>query len=123
MKNFKQLKVWQQGREIAIDVYKLSESLDRQQSYTFSSQITRAALSIPSNIAEGSGKRSDKEYFRYFEIALGSSFELETQLDIMRELKIGECAFIEALIDNTNEEQRMLYGLMNSLGKSLKADS
>jgi four helix bundle protein len=115
MKNFKQLKVWQKGREIAIDTYKMSESLDRQQSFTFSSQITRAALSIPSNIAEGSSKRSEKDYYRFLEIALGSSFELETQLDIMKELKISDALLFDDLIVKINEEQRMLYGLMNSL--------
>ncbi len=117
MKNFKKLKVWQRGWEIAIEVYKLSESLERQQSYTFSSQITCAALSIPSSITEGSGKRSEEEYFPYLEITLGSSFELEIQLDIMQELKIGESASMKVLIDRINEEQPLLYGMMNSLLK------
>ncbi|MEZ4720474.1 MAG: four helix bundle protein [Flavobacteriales bacterium] len=115
MKNFKQLKVWQQGKQIAIEVYKLSEKLDRQGSFTFSSQITRAAVSISSNIAEGSSRRSEKEYYRYLEIALGSSFELETQLEIMKELEVSEASEAAKIIELINEEQRMLHGLMNNL--------
>lgn len=115
MKNFKKLKVWQQGKKIAIEVYRLTEKLERQQTFTFSSQITRAALSIPSNIAEGSSRRSEKDYFRFLEIALGSSFELETQLEVMQELEIVSAKEIEVLIEQINEEQKMIYGLMNTL--------
>lgn len=115
MKNYKQLKIWHKGKMIATEVYKLSEMLEKQQSFTFSSQITRAALSIPSNIAEGSSRRSEKDYYRFLEISLGSTFELETQLEIMEELKIGDSSMISELISMINEEQRMIYGLMKSL--------
>ncbi|MDP4662953.1 MAG: four helix bundle protein [Salibacteraceae bacterium] len=117
MKNFKQLKIWQTGKEIAIATFKLSQKLDRSESFTFSSQITRAALSIPSNIAEGSSRKSKKDYARFIEIALGSSFELETQLEIMSELEIVPTSEVK-LIELINEEQRMLYGFL----KALKTD-
>lgn len=118
MKNFKKLKVWEKAWQIAIDVYRFSDTLERQQTFTFSSQITRAALSIPSNIAEGSSKRSEKDYYRFLEFSLGSAFELETQLDIMKELEIGDTDIIKNIMDEVNEIQRMLYGLMNSLSKA-----
>lgn len=102
MKNFKQLKVWQQGKQIAIQVCKLSDTLDRQGSFTFSSQITRAAFSIPSNIAEGSSRRSEKDYHRFLEIALGSAFELETQLEIMQELELTDSNDISKIIVTIN---------------------
>lgn len=118
MKNFKQLKIWQIGKKIAVATFKLSQTLDRSESFTFSSQITRAALSIPSNIAEGSSRKSKKDYARFIEIALGSSFELETQLEIMSELEIVPTSEVNKLIEVINEEQRMLYGFL----KALKTD-
>ena len=118
MKNFKQLKIWQTGKDIAVATFRLSQTLDRNESFTFSSQITRAALSIPSNIAEGSSRKSKKDYARFIEIALGSSFELETQIEIMSELEIIPKSEVDQLIELINEEQRMLYGFL----KVLKAD-
>ncbi len=115
MKNFKQLKIWQTGKEIALATYRLSQTLDRSESFTFSSQITRAALSIPSNIAEGSSRKSKKDYARFIEIALGSSFELETQLEIISELEIVSKSEVDQLIELINEEQRMLYGFLKVL--------
>ena len=115
MKNYKQLKVWQKGKSIAVNTYKAASKLEGQDAYIFTAQITRAALSIPSNIAEGSSRRSEKDYTRFLEIALGSSFELETQLEILAELAIVDSITVNELIEMLNEEQRMLYGLMNTL--------
>lgn len=115
MKNFKQLKIWQVGKQIAIQTFKLSRELNRDEAFTFASQITRAALSIPSNIAEGSSRNSKKDYKRFIEIALGSSFELETQIEIMSELELIAENKSTELIDLINEEQRMLFGFMAAL--------
>ena len=86
MKNFKELKVWQKGVEIAVTSYKLVDTFPTSEKYSLSQQITRAAVSIPSNIAEGSSRRSEKEYARFLEISLGSCFELETQYLIAQKL-------------------------------------
>ena len=80
MRNFKELKIWQKGFQIAGDTYNLIQSFPSTERFALSSQITRAAVSIPSNIAEGSSRKSDKDYSRFIEISLGSSYELETQL-------------------------------------------
>lgn len=80
MKNFKQLKIWQKGFEIATKKYLLTEHFPVQEKFGISSQLTRAAISIPSNIAEGSSRSSEKDYMRFLAIALGSCFEAETQL-------------------------------------------
>ena len=80
MRNSKELKIWQKGFEIAINAFKLIAAFPKEEKYGISSQITRAAVSISSNIAEGSSRKSEKDYNRFIEISLGSTFELETQL-------------------------------------------
>jgi len=80
MRNFRDLKVWTESMDIAKSVYSILNSLPEFEKFGLCSQISRAAVSIPSNIAEGCGKSSNKEFKRYLEIALGSSYELETQL-------------------------------------------
>jgi len=89
MRNFKELKVWQKGFQIAINSFRITETFPQQEKFGLASQINRAGVSIPSNIAEGSSRNSDKDYNRFIEISLGSSFELETQLMIAKELKYG----------------------------------
>lgn len=79
MRNFKELKIWQKGFDIAIAAFKLTGSFPKEEKYGITSQITRAAGSIPSNIAEGSSRASEKEYSRFMEVSLGYSVELETQ--------------------------------------------
>lgn len=86
MKNFKNLKVWQNGIELVVDVYKRLESFPKEEIYGLTGQIKRSSVSIPSNIAEGSGRGSNKDFNRFLDIALGSSFELETQLIIANKL-------------------------------------
>ena len=80
MHNFKELKIWQKGRELVSEIYTLTKSLPKDEQYGLISQMRRAAISIPSNIAEGSGKGSDKEFCRFLDITNGSACELETQI-------------------------------------------
>lgn len=80
MRNFKNLTVWQKGMNLVKEVYFLGKYLPNNEKFGLYSQMTRAAVSIPSNIAEGCGRQSDKEFKRFLEIALGSAYELETQL-------------------------------------------
>ena len=115
MKNFKKLKIWQKGIEIVKEVYRISSLLPEKEKYGLYSQITRAAVSIPSNIAEGSSRRSEKDYFRFLEIALGSSFEVETQTIIIENLKLVNKEELNLLLKMLDEEQMMIYGLMNKL--------
>jgi len=80
MKDFKKLKIWQKGFKIAKDSYKITKDFPSDERFGLISQINRASVSISSNIAEGSSRRSEKDYYRFIEIALGSCFELENQL-------------------------------------------
>lgn len=117
MKDFKKLKVWSQGMEIAKEVYKISEKIRKEHHYELVSQITRCSISVPTNIAEGCSRRSTKENYRFFEIALGSAFELETQLILTIEFQLLNRQVGEALLEKVREEQKMLSGLMKSLGR------
>jgi four helix bundle protein len=117
MKNFKQLKIWQKGFDIAIDSFKLVSVFPKEEKYGISSQITRAAVSIPSNIAEGSSRTSEKEYGRFLEISLGSSFELETQLLIAKSVNYGNAEDCNKLLSDIDEEQKMIMGFMKKLNR------
>ena len=117
MRNFKALKIWQKGFDIAINSYKLVDTFPKTEKYSLSQQITRAAVSIPSNIAEGSSRASEKEYNRFLEISLGSSFELETQYLIAKAVNFGDEQLITDGLQMLDEEQKMVMSFMTRLNK------
>jgi len=84
--NFKQLIVWKESMNLVKQVYQITSKLPDHERFTLISQINRAVISVPSNIAEGSGRTTEREFIRYLEIAISSSFELETQLLLINEL-------------------------------------
>lgn len=117
MKNFKQLRIWQNGFDLAIKAYKLTEGFPKGEQFRLSSQITKAAVSIPSNIAEGNSRSSERDKARFIEISLGSSFELETQLLIAAALDFGDKGLRAEIITMVEEENRMLHGFLSRLKK------
>jgi four helix bundle protein len=117
MRNFKQLLIWQKGFEIAIQSFKLVETFPKEERFSLSNQITRASVSIPSNIAEGSSRTSEKDYNRFLEHSLGSSFELETQLLIAEAVNYGEVKTRSKMLQDIAEEQKMLISFMRKLNK------
>jgi four helix bundle protein len=109
IRSFKDLKVWQKGIELVKEVYKIVRNFPREERYGLSSQMTRAAISIPSNIAEGFKRRYAKEHKQFLSIALGSCAELETHLVIAKELGfINENLAVEDLLDHVS---RMIVNL------------
>ncbi|MFT3981714.1 MAG: four helix bundle protein [Ferruginibacter sp.] len=118
MRNFKELKIWQKGFEIAIRSFDLTNHFPVEEKFGLVSQINRCAVSIPSNIAEGSSRSSSKDYKRFIEISLGSCFELETQLLIGRQLNYGNSQMIAGLLDLLTEEEKMLTAFSKSLANS-----
>ena len=82
MKNYRELPFWQKSMDLAVEIYKLVKLLPKEETYALSDQMRRAVVSIPSNIAEGQGRDSTKEYIYFLNIARGSCFELETQIRI-----------------------------------------
>lgn len=117
MHNFKELKVWQNSKNLVIDIYKDTENFPKTEIFGLTNQIRRASVSVPSNIAEGCGRISDKDLIRFLDIANGSSFELETQLIIANELKFLDDRTFTLLSNKLDEVQKMIYGFKNSLVK------
>lgn len=115
MQDFRQLKVWQKGFNIAVRTYQFSSTLPKNEQFGLISQLTRAGVSIPSNLAEGSSGHSDKDKARFAEISLGSSFELETQLLIARAVSLGDRQICDDLLKTLTEEQKMLNAYLKSL--------
>ena len=112
MHNHKNLKVWKRSVALATKVYSLTSDFPNEEKYGLVSQIRRCSVSISSNIAEGSGRGTDKEFRLFLNYALGSSFELETQLLISQNLHlVNEDVQIEVL-DELVEIQKMIYSLI-----------
>ena len=116
MENYKDLIVWKKSMEVAQEVYQISTELPDNVKFSFSSQIIKSSLSIPSNIAEGSGRSTTKEYMRFLDIANGSCYELETQLILVRDIFKIE---LEPTLTKIIEIQKMTYALKKSIAKGL----
>ena len=115
--NHKDLEVWKKSIGFVTEIYRATNSFPKEEIYGLTSQIRRAAVSIPSNIAEGSARRSDKEFIQFLYIALGSLVETETQLIISKE--IGYLNDISYLSQEVENIRKMLVGLIKHLkGKS-----
>ena len=115
MQSHKDLIVWQRGIQIVKVVYLLSGKLPKSEAYGLSSQMRRAAVSIPSNIAEGYSRGHRPEYIQFLRVAFGSAAELETQLILVRELKLLAGDELVSAESQTQEILRMLNRLINSL--------
>ena len=115
MHNFKNLIIWKKSIQLGVKIYNFSNTLSLKDQYIFSSQLSHCVFSIPSNIAEGSGKDSIKDFCRYLNISAGSSFELETQLIILKEIQENKKIEIDILIKEVVEIQKMIYGFKKQL--------
>lgn len=115
MKTHKDLDVWKKAIELVASIYKTTSSFPKEELYGLTSQIRRAAVSIPSNIAEGAARNHDNEYRQFLYIALASGAELETQLIISRMLGFIVDEKSEELINELNSISRMLQGLIKSI--------
>lgn len=115
MRDFKKLKIWQNGFQIAVNCLAMTKAFPPQEKFGLALQINKASVSIPSNMAEGSSRSSNKDYNRYIEISLGSSFELETQLLIAKELSYGDQPLIITTLNLLTEEEKMLTAFSRSL--------
>jgi four helix bundle protein len=115
MKNYRELNIWKKGIGLVKNVYALSKQFPAEEKFGMISQITRAAVSIPANIAEGSGRNSDKDYARFIQIALGSAFEVQTYLIIAKEMNWTVSEKIEATEFLLEEEIKMLHTFIRKL--------
>lgn len=112
MRNFRELNIWKKGMEIAKMVYSIFPELPDFEKYALQSQLGKSCVSIPSNIAEGCAKTSDRDFKRFLEISLGSAYELETQLILTFDI---HGINTESIIIEVRNEQKMIVSLINKL--------
>ena len=115
LKNFKELKVWEKAYQLCLVLYKFTKNFPNEEKYGLSSQMRRAAISIPSNIAEGYGRKTIPDYVRCLYIAYGSTCELETQTLLSKDLGYLIFDDQEILLEKIKEVERMLMALIKSL--------
>jgi four helix bundle protein len=115
MRDFKKLIIWQRAMDVVSGVYQAVEKFPAEERYGLRSQVTRCAVSIAANIAEGSAKKSEKEQKYYMERSLGSSYELETHMLIIEKLKWLEEKEAKDILELIEEEQRMLSSFIDKL--------
>ncbi|MBN1621855.1 MAG: four helix bundle protein [Endomicrobiales bacterium] len=111
--SFKQLKVWQQGIELVKDIYKISKAFPKEELFGLTSQIKRASISVPSNIAEGFKRNNRNEFAQFLRIALGSLGEVETQIIIAKELNFITKEESEEILKKIDILHKMLIALFN----------
>ena len=114
-KNYRELIVWQEAIKLAKVVYKLTEKFPRQETYALADQIRRAAVSVPSNIAEGQARRAPGDFRRFLHISLGSLAEVDTQLVLAQEFGYLSQDDINVLDEQIQGSRKKLYALINSL--------
>jgi four helix bundle protein len=117
--NYRQLQVWQNGMEIVRRVYRLTRTFPREEAFGLSSQLQRASVSIPANIAEGHTRGTTREFVRYVVVAHGSLAELETLLAVAEDLRYVDAATIGGLTELCDTTGRMLGGLRRKLASKI----
>ncbi len=114
-KSYRDLIVWQKGIQLTVLIYQLTSGFPKEELYGLTGQMRRAAVSIPSNIAEGAGRLNTPEYKQFLGVARGSSFELSTQLVIAKELGFGDAAQREQAENLSQEVGRMIFATISTL--------
>jgi four helix bundle protein len=115
--SFRDLVMWQRSMQLTIAVYRLTKDFPRDELYGLTSQIRRAAVSMPSNIAEGHGRLNTGEFKQFLGIARGSNAELQTHLEIARALEMGDPKLLNEAEGLSREVGRMIYATVQSLKK------
>ncbi|HVW16178.1 MAG TPA: four helix bundle protein [Mucilaginibacter sp.] len=117
MHNLKELKIWNKAIDLTVDVYKATADFPSDERFGLVSQSRRSAVSIPSNIAEGAGRNSKKEFSNFLGIANGSSYELQTQLVISNRLNLLGDEVLNNLLGQIDELQKMNYAFQQTLSR------
>ena len=114
-KQFSNLEAWESAKKLSLFVYKLTDKFPQKEQFALTSQITRAAVSIAANIAEGSSRSSKKDFCRFLEIAIGSAFELETLVDIALDLNYVKCENKKQFDILVEKVLKLTFGLKRKL--------
>ena len=115
VQSFRDLLIWQKAIKLSVSIYRLTQGFPREELYGLTSQIRRAAVSIPSNIAEGHGRMGTGEYRQFLGIARGSNFELQTQIEIARALQYGNPKLLDEAEGLSFEVGKMISGILNAI--------
>ena len=115
VRSLRDLQVWQKAIQLTVEIYKATQTFPREELYGLTSQIRRAAVSVPSNIAEGQGRLNTAEFRQFLGIARGSTCELQTQLEIARAFGFGDSKQIECAEILSHEVGKMLFAILKSL--------
>jgi len=119
MKKFRDLLIWQKSMALVTNCYTKSADFSKEEQFGLTSQIRRCSISIPSNIAEGFGRGTNKEYHRFLSISLGSLFEFQTQAEIAYNLNYITLENFNTLYEDSRELERMLTSFMNKIKQTL----
>ena len=111
--DFKKLKVWRKGHALALNVHRVAVRIRGSDNTSLRSQMLRASMSVPTNIVEGAGQKSQREFGRFINFALNSTSELEYHLIVARDIEVITKSDFDSLLDQTIEVRRMLHGLLN----------
>jgi four helix bundle protein len=122
MKSYQDLEVWQKAMDLVVLCYKIAEKFPKNETYGLASQLQRAAISIPANIAEGRHRQHSKEFLQHLSIAYASLAELETHIQIVERLDYINQNQIDDILNKTAELGRMLNGLRRSIDKKIHPD-
>jgi four helix bundle protein len=121
--NFHDLTVWQRAIDLTVCIYKLTQTFPREEIYGLTAQLRRASVSVASNIAEGRGRLNPAEFRQFLGIALGSAFEIQTQLLVARRLGMGNAETIHEAAALSDEITKMLTAFIHKLSSKPKAKS
>ena len=116
MRDFRKYKVWEQSHKLTLEIYSVTKKFPSEEKFGLISQTRRACASIPTNIAEGCGKSSEKDFARYLGIAFGSASELEYQILLSRDLNFLSLEKHDILYDEIVSIKKQLYSLIQKLG-------
>jgi four helix bundle protein len=115
VKTFRDLLIWQKAMTLVTNCYAVSTGFPKEEQFGLTSQIRRCAISIPSNISEGFGRGTNKDYYRFLSISLGSLFEFQTQVEIAYNLNYITLENFNSLYEDSRELERMLTSFMNKI--------
>ncbi|MGB8703985.1 MAG: four helix bundle protein [Gillisia sp.] len=119
MVNYKNYDVWKKSHALVIEIYKTTRKFPESEKFNLVSQINRAALSVPTNIVEGCGRETQKEFARFLHIASGSAFELEYLIFVSLELNFIEKRQADQLLSEIDEIKKMLFSLIKKIKQNL----
>lgn len=115
MHRFKQLEIWKQSRQFCTEIYLVTNDFPDEERFGLTTQLRRSSVSIPSNIAEGSSRKSNKDFAQFLEIAIGSAYEIETQLLISNDLGLIEEESLNPLLSKIDIMTKMIYNFQVTL--------